>query len=274
MATLEDWLGRQISRTETIDHAKTDMLAVTLAHDAPEIGDPLPPCWHWAWFNDVEPASQLGRDGHPKRGDFIPPITLPRRMWAGGEIEFLEPVIIGQEATKTSTIEALKNKNGSTGDLVILTIHHQLSQDGILRINEQQNLVFRSDPGPDVPVPDLITPPQSPDQKITLTPDPVMMFRYSALTFNGHRIHYDVDYARDIEGYPDLVFHAPITATLLCKLGWNPSVVRRKFTYRATAPLFCNQPIRICAKTGESNQILWAETPQGNQAMIANLSDL
>ena len=249
------------------------MLAVTLDETAPQEGDALPPCWHWAWFNDVKPAAQLGRDGHPQRGDFIPPVPLPRRMWAGGEIEFRKPLVIGKQAMRTSTIEALKERTGSSGDLAILTIHHQISQEDSVCIDERQNLVFRNDPAPNAPAPEPITPPQNPEETVSFTPDPVMMFRYSALTFNGHRIHYDVDYARNVEGYPDLVFHAPITATKLCQLGWKAGA-RKKFTYRATAPLFCNEPVKFCAMANSDGNLLWAETPTGNQAMIARLEEV
>lgn len=274
MTLLEDAIGNSQSRTEVIGKRQAELLAVTLGKKVPGEGDALPSCWHWAWFNDALPAAQLGRDGHPKRGGFIPDIPLPRRMWAGGELEFLAPLKIGLETQKRSTIEAIKTRKGGSGELYIVTIGHQLSQGDVLCVNEKQNLVFREDPAPGAPKPDPIVPPQAPDLSEEMLADPVLMFRYSALTFNGHRIHYDVDYARDVEGYPDLVFHAPLTATSLCDIAtrlMNEAPVR-SFSYRATAPLFCNSPIKLSAKKNGAGVTAWAETPEGHQAMIASIN--
>ena len=270
MTKLEDWIGRTQTRSSTIDLAQANKLGVTLDRPTPREGDPLPACWHWAWFNDQLPASELGRDGHPKRGGFLPPVPLPRRMWAGGNIEFIQPIVIGQEITKQSTIKQIKNRMGTTGQLCIVAIEHVLSHDGSVCINEIQNLVFREDPAPDQPAPQPPEPPTEAHTYETFKPDPVLMFRYSALTFNGHRIHYDVDYARNVEGYPDLVFHAPLTATMLQSAAENLlQAEMRTFSYRATAPLYCNAEFKICAKHNAGGVIAWAETPDGHQAMIA-----
>ncbi|MDJ0612482.1 MAG: MaoC family dehydratase N-terminal domain-containing protein [Rhizobiaceae bacterium] len=271
MTRLEDWIGKTQSRTEIINHRQAELLAVTLDKPVPENGAPLPACWHWAWFNDALPGSELGRDGHPKRGGFLPPVPLPRRMWAGGEIDFINPLSVGNEIKKVSTIEKVKHRDGQSGKLCIVTIGHQFLDGDHLCIDEKQNLVFRGDPEPDAPAPAPVTPPKGAQIEDELHPDPVMMFRYSALTFNGHRIHYDVDYARDIEGYPDLVFHAPLTATALCDLaaklmGDKPV---RHFEYRATSPLFCNAPVQLKGKEEDNVAVAWAETPAGSQAMIA-----
>ena len=191
-------------------------------------------------------------------------------MWAGGSFEIHAPLEVGSLATKQSMIADIKHRSGKTGDLCIVTIAHEYKQKDRLCISEKQNLVFREDPKKDAPELRPPTPPQSPDLTRTFTPDPVLMFRYSALTFNGHRIHYDVDYARNIEGYPDIVFHAPLTATLLYELGGKVlGAPLRSFNYRATAPLFCNQPITLCAKQENDSVTLWAETPDGGQAMLA-----
>jgi len=258
-------------RVEQINQRQTQLLAVTLGEPMPENGDPLPACWHWAWFNDALPSTELGRDGHPKRGGFLPPVPLPRRMWAGGSLEFNSPLIVGNEINKISTIENIKQRRGKSGELCIITIAHKLFDGDTLCIDEKQNLVFREDPSSDASAALPISPPVNADAVSEVNPDPVMMFRYSALTFNGHRIHYDVDYARNVEGYPDLVFHAPLTATALCKLAvqLNDGKSVRQFEYRATAPLFCNAPVGLKGKTENDQITVWAETPAGAQAMIA-----
>ncbi len=270
MTQLEDWIGKQRDRKTVIDAQQARKLAVTLDKPVPEDGEQLLECWHWAWFNDEVPASKLGRDGHPERGDFLPPVPLPRRMWAGGDITYLRPILIGQEITKRSTIKDVKHKKGSTGELCIVSVEHVLSHGNDPCISEIQNLVFREDPKPEAQPVAAPEPPNNAELVKTFSPDAVLMFRYSALTFNGHRIHFDVDYARNVEGYPDLVFHAPLTATMLQEAAavLLDSPIR-SFNYRATAPLFCNAEIRICAKRQEGNVIAWAENPSGGQAMIA-----
>ena len=271
MTNFQNWLGKSEIKTTVIDTRQAELLAATFDTDTPKKDDALPACWHWAWFNDAKPHSELGRDGHPKRGGnaLLPPITLPRRMWAGGEIKFLNPIIIGKEITKTSTIENIAEKNGSTGQLCIVTVLHELFDGKTLCISEQQNLVFREDPNSNKSKVILIAPPKNAELSRIIKPDPVTMFRYSALTFNGHRIHYDVDYARDIEGYEGLVFHAPLTATLL--LGLANEMADKPishFNYRATAPLFGHQDFSIHGKKDGDKITLWAQTPLGGQAMI------
>ncbi len=271
MTDLQNWLGKSETKTAFIDSRQAELLAATFNSDIPKKGDALPPCWHWAWFNDAIPPSQLGRDGHPKRGlsGLLPPSPLPRRMWAGGRIEFIKPVIIGKEITKKSTIEKIAEKTGSTGALCIVTTLHELFDEDELCIREHQNLVFREDPKPDTPKPQQIAPPQNAQVSHSVTPDTITMFRYSALTFNGHRIHYDIDYARDIEGYKGLVFHAPLTATLLFELATqiaDKSI--SQFSYRATAPLFGHQDFSIHGKKDGDKITVWAQTPTGGQAMI------
>lgn len=273
MTNLEAWIGKEQSRTQIIDAKQAELMALTLNAEIPKTGTPLPHCWHWAWFNDALPSAELGRDGHAKRGGFLPPVSLPRRMWAGGKIEFKRPILVGKEMTKISTIKSIKQRSGRSGELCIVTIGHQISDADGLCVDEEQNLVFREDPKPDASTSIPPEPPADADVETTLHPDPVLMFRYSALTFNGHRIHYDVDYARDVEGYPDLVFHAPLTATALCNLGLEliGKSAPSSFEYRATAPLFCNQPVRLRAKKSSIGATLWAETPEGSQAMLAEI---
>ena len=175
----------------------------------------------------------------------------------------------GKEITKKSTIEKISEKSGNTGPLCIITILHELFDEKVLCIKERQNLIFREDPTPNARQGLAPEPPQNAVISRQVTPDPVTMFRYSALTFNGHRIHYDVDYARDIEGYDGLVFHAPLTATLLLALAQEiAGKAISNFTYRATAPLFGHQSFSIHAKEENNKIIVWAQTPKGEQAMI------
>lgn len=275
MTQLEDWLGKTQTKLETINARQAELLAVTLGEAVPRHDQALPRCWHWAWFNDALPKSELGRDGHPKRGGFLPPVPLPRRMWAGGKLTFLSPIIVGRKIKKTSTIADIKHRSGKTGELCIVTIEHKLFDEDTLCVDEKQSLVFREDPSPDAPSPNHIEPPSGAEITSVIHPDPVMMFRYSALTFNGHRIHYDVDYARNVEGYPDLVFHAPLTATALCNLSAKllPKGSVKNFEYRATAPLFCNAPVTLSGAMKDGKATVWAQTPSGSQAMIATATD-
>lgn len=269
---LTSWIGKELVRTELIDEKQCRLLAVTIGVDPPSNGDPLPFPWHWAWFNDALPSNELGRDGHPKKGGFLPPVALPRRMWAGGSLDVHREVPIGAEITRRSTIEDIQEKSGRSGALCIVTVRHELLAGSELCVDERQNLVYREDPGEDAPPPAHVTPPTHATIKRNFTPDQVLMFRYSALTFNGHRIHYDVDYAREVEGYKGLVFHAPLTATFLYDLarelgGREPG----KFTYRATSPLFCGDAITLCGKVEGENALVWALNPEGSQAMIAQV---
>ncbi len=271
MTDLQNWLGKSETNSAIIDERQARLMAATIDEQAPKTGDPLPSCWHWAWFNSAKPHSELGRDGHPKRGenDLLPPVSLPRRMWAGGEIKFLNPIHIGKEITRKSTIEKISEKSGSTGALCIVTILHQYFDHETLCLVDRQNLVFREDPKPDTPNATPPKPPKNSELSREVVPDPVTMFRYSALTFNGHRIHYDVDYAREVEGYEGLVFHAPLTATLLLGLAQEFSGKPiSTFKYRATSPLFGHQRFSIHGKKEGDSIIVWAQTPSGGQAMI------
>jgi len=275
MTDLNQWLGRSETNSAIIDARQAEMMAATFDMTILEVGDPLPPCWHWAWFNAAKPHSELGRDGHPKRGGnaLLPPISLPRRMWAGGSLNFQKSILVGKTITKKSTIEKISEKNGKSGTLFIVTILHELFDEDTLCISEQQNLVFREDPKPNAPKAIAPAPPKNAEISREIMPDPVTMFRYSALTFNGHRIHYDVDYARDVEGYEGLVFHAPLTATLLLGLAREIAGKEiRNFNYRATAPLFGHEKFSIHGKKEGDKITVWAETPDGGQAMIGEAS--
>ncbi len=274
---LKTWIGKTETASDLITSKQAQLLASTLDLSVmPKDGDPLPPLWHWIYFLEPSHLSELGRDGHPKLGGFIPPVALPRRMWAGGRFEFHTPILLGEEIRKTSTIKDIALKEGRTGKLCFVTVRHEFSgadgTNGGVRLAEEHDIVYREDPVPGSTPPEPPEPPAGAEWSRTIEPSAVMLFRYSALTFNGHRIHYDIDYCRDVEGYPGLVFHGPLTATLLADLALEHAGDRtiRGFSFKALAPLFDNEPFIIRGKReGGGKMTLWAETPSGRLAMLA-----
>ena len=255
-------------RTDPMDPARANALLAALGRElrlAP--GDPLPPFFHQIHFWEAEPPERLGRDGHPKVGTgLIPDMGLPRRMWAGGRLEFSAPIQAGIPAEKTSQVETVETKEGRTGTLAFVTLRHEITQDGALRLTEWQDLVYREDPDPNAPKP---TPPRArEDEQETREVgfDTTLLFRYSALTFNGHRIHYDLPYAQDVEGYAGLVVHGPLLAQHLMLLADEAMGPIRRFRFRATAPLMHTERAVLCRKGGS----LWVRGPDGRQCMAAN----
>ncbi len=270
--TLRRWIGRTEARTEVVSVERCNELQQTLDRPgALAAGDTLPPLWHFISHHPAARLSELDRDGHPKRGGFLPPVLLPRRMWAGGRITFHEDVRIGEPLTKHSTIENIEQKEGRSGLLFFVTVRHDLLVDGELRITESQDLVYRDDPAPDAPRPQPKPSPEDAEFVHTITPTAPLLFRYSALTFNSHRIHYDREYARSVEGYPNLVVHGPLTATLLAGLA-EAECGRRlaRFSFRGLAPLFDNAPFTISGRREADQVELWASTPDGGLAMQAS----
>jgi 3-methylfumaryl-CoA hydratase len=265
------WLGRTETRDERVEPMQAVKMAATLDRPAPQEGDALPPGWHWMLFNPAEPAAALDRDGHPKRGGFMPPIDLPRRMWAGGRLAFHTPLRVGAQAVRRSEIAKIESKTGKSGALVFVVVKHRIEVDGVLAIEEEHDIVYRAmGGGSAVPV----APPTGAEIVKTIAPDPTLLFRYSALTFNGHRIHYDQPYATKVEGYPGLVFHGPLTATLLMALAEELGGAKlARFSFRGVAPLFDTAPFAINAKRDGDKIIAWAETPDGALAMIADAYD-
>lgn len=272
LGTLQTWVGRTQEHTEVISAAHCNLLELTLDR-TPTLDDqdPLPPLWHFITHLDSETLSNLGPDGHPKRGGFLPPVALPRRMWAGGRISFTGKIRLGDEVTKLSTVEKVEMKEGRTGSLCFVTVKHELLIDEEVRITEEQDLVYREDPAPDAPKPSPKPAPDEAQFSRTITPSEVMLFRYSALTFNSHRIHYDREYARNAEGYQGLVFHGPLTATLLADLAVRETGKRlASFSFRGLAPLFDDEPFTISGTREGSELSLWASTPSGGLAMQAS----
>ncbi len=270
---LRRWVGKTESTTDvlTADHARR--MELTLDRSA-SLADrnPLPPLWHWLFFVESAPHGGLGADGHPARGGFLPPVALPRRMWAGGTLDFEGHLLIGETATKTSIVDDVNLKSGSSGALCFVKVRHVV-EGAAGTITEVQDIVYREEPKPDAaPAPSKPAPTDAQWCR-TITPDPVMLFRYSALTFNGHRIHYDRPYAVDTEGYGGLVFQGPFTATLLADLAAaNMNGRLESFTFRGVAPLLDTAPFQVCGRAEDGNVDLWAQNTEGGLVMSATAS--
>ena len=269
---VESWIGRTETQSDTLRSEPARFMQATIGREAPlNNGDALPPLWHWLYFLDAKPLGELGRDGHPQKGGFLPPVALPRRMWAGGRFEFHANVPLGSRTTKRSTIKNIVEKNGRSGPLCFVTVLHELYlDDGTLAVTEEHDIVYREDPHPDAPKPALVPAPTDAEVSEPVTPSQVMLFRYSALTFNGHRIHYDVDYARSVEGYDGLVFHGPLTATLLVDLATRSfGQPPRTFEFRGLSPLAGLEPFHIEGNRNGETMQLWARRHDGAKAMQA-----
>jgi 3-methylfumaryl-CoA hydratase len=271
------WIGREEERTERIAAPAVQAMAATLdLETAPAAGQPLPPGWQWMFFNPVVRRSGLGTDGHPKRGGFLPPIELPRRMWAGSRLRYLADLPVEAEATRRSRIAKVENKVGKRGSLWFVTVEHTTTCKGKPCIVEEQDIVYREATPPAAPSSAPAAKPEPYEGQAQwgrgIEPDTTLLFRYSALTFNGHRIHYDQAYARNEEGYPDLVVHGPLTATLLQQLalehgGGKPLA---RFEFRGVSPLFVGRAFRIEGRdAGDGTLALWARGPDGELAMSA-----
>jgi 3-methylfumaryl-CoA hydratase len=276
-AALEDWIGRTESVRDRVGATPVVALRATLddALEAVPDGSVLPPLWHWLYFLPAHRRSDLGPDGHARRGGFLPPVPLPRRMWAGGRLEFRSPVRIGDRIERTSTIDDVTTKNGRTGPLVFVKVRHEVRCDGADGpvLVEHQDIVYRDAKKPDEPEP---APRKAPDGAVwtrRIAPDDVLLFRYSALTFNGHRIHYDRRYATGVEGYPGLVVHGPLIATLLIDLirRERPDATVATFEFRAVRPTFDLNPFVVnAAPQADGKTIrLWAEDHEGWLTMDA-----
>ena len=236
-------------------------------------GDALPPFWHYLYFTPQIRARDLAADGHERIGGFVPDLGLPRRMWAGGRIEIAAPLRIGEVAERTSTVADVTLKEGRSGRLGFVTVEHAFSVDGAPRLTETQTIVYRAPPAPGAPLPAGPPAPDDAEWRREIVPDPVLLFRYSALIGIAHRIHYDADYARDVEGYPGLLVHGPLTATLLAREGLAHAGGRAPaaLEIRATAPLFAGGAVALEGKHDGRRQHLWARTPEGASAMSVTI---
>ena len=217
---LKHWIGKIDKQSDRVGVTPLHALAATLDRNnpIPEPGDAVPPCWQWLYFLPLHLHSEIGPDGHPQRGGFLPPVPLPRRMWAGSRLTFARPLVVGEVITRTSCIADVTGKEGRSGTLVFVKVRHEIADARGVAIQEEQDIVYRDMPqvGEAPPMPKVAASDEQFSRRIT--PDPVLLFRYSALTFNSHRIHYDKPYAMGEEGYPGLVVHGPLLATLLLDL--------------------------------------------------------
>jgi 3-methylfumaryl-CoA hydratase len=264
---LRTWIGRSESYTDHVTPTAVAALAATLDRDdpLPKTGDPIPPLWHWLYFLPLHRASELGSDGHAIRGGFLPPVPLPRRMFAGGRYRFERPLRIGDTITRRSRIMDVSLKEGRTGPLVFVLVRHEISNGDGLAIVEEHDIVYR-EKAPLTAAPSPQHASEEPTWRQEIRVDDVTLFRYSALTFNGHRIHYDRRYAEKVEGYPGLVVHGPLIATLLLELLRRniPGARVTELRVRAVSPLFDTAPFFVCGSRGSDRSVrLWATTADG-----------
>jgi 3-methylfumaryl-CoA hydratase len=272
---LREWRGKSESRSDRVTAAPIAALSATLDRDDPypQPGDPLPPLWHWLYFLPIPRQSELGPDGHAKRGGFLPPVLLPRRMFAGDRVEFHRPLCVGESISRLSRIVDVNTKQGRSGPLVFVVVRHEISDRDGIAVVEEHDIVYRESPKPHDAAPAPQKPPSDAAWTREISPDDVLLFRYSALTFNGHRIHYDRRHATEVEGYPGLVVHGPLIATLLLDL------LRRNLgdatiaslSFRAIRPLFDITPFHVCGKVASDGKAvqLWAADSEGWLAMDA-----
>ncbi len=266
VAALQPWVGRQTVAADPMTPFGARALAALLDHAAaPRSGDALPLAWHWFYFLDAPATAATGVDGHPRTGDFLPPVPLPRRMWAAGAVALERPLRLGESAERRSTIVAIDAKSGKSGPLVFVTLEHCVSQGGLVCVREEQTLVYREGaPGP-APLPPGESAPLAADWSRSFVPSAVLLFRFSALTYNAHRIHYDREYATGVEFYPALVVHGPLLLIQLLDLverGGSPTPLA-SVRFRAVRPSFVDAPLHLRGRR-ERDSILLCSADENN----------
>jgi 3-methylfumaryl-CoA hydratase len=272
--SLKQWIGRTETAVDYVTVPMVDRLSATLDRDDafPKTGDPLPVGWHSTLFPRIVRHSQIGPDGHPQRGDFLPPVPLPRRMFAGKRTTFIAPLRVGDEVKRLSTIQNVTVKDGRSGRMVFVTVKTDISSPRGLAISEEQDIVYRGEPDKNAPPPPAQPAPGKAVWQHEVTPDPVMLFRYSALTFNGHRIHYDHPYVTGVEGYPNLVMNGGLTTLLVYELARSHGSTPVKFmSSRNVRALFVGRTITLCGEPSADNRTakLWAQDDTGALALTA-----
>jgi len=268
---LSAWLGRSQTFDDALDVGHARRIAATLSCPMPVAGDTLSALWHWCYFLENVPSVEIGLDGHPERGGFLPPADNRNRMWAGGRVTFEGELKIGVPARKTSTIKNIQEKQGKTGALLFVTLTHEIEQLGRRVILEEQDIVYRESSAPKLTGTEV--PPVAQWQR-TIEPSPVLLFRYSAVTFNAHRIHYDYPYVTEQEGYSGLVVHGPMLATFMLQTfqGAHPQARLKHLSYRGLRPMVCPTPFEVAGTVqapGEAR--LWV-SQGGTLAHQAQLS--
>ena len=277
IAHLQQWVGKSEELHDDITAAPLRGLSATLDRDdaQPAKGTPVPPLGHWLYFLPQAPQSQLGPDGHPRRGGFLPPVPLPRRMWAGGRLTWVpgNPLRVGDAARKVSRIESVTHKSGRTGEMVFVLVKHEVHNAQGLCLTEEHDIVYVAAAQPGAKPASPIAAQTAATWQRRIVPDDVLLFRYSALTFNGHRIHYDRQYVTEVEGYPGLIVHGPLIATLLTDLvrRHESHAVMRRFAFRALRPTFDLNPFFVNGEpSADGRQVkLWAHDHEGWLTMQA-----
>ncbi len=277
LAHLQSWVGKTESLNDDIAASPVRALSATLDRDdaAPAPGMPLPPLWHWLYFLPQPRQSLIGPDGHAARGGFLPPVPLPRRMWAGGRLQWQagNALRVGDAVTRVSRVVSVKHKVGRSGDLLFVLVRHEISNENGLALSEEHDIVYRASALPDDPVPAPTLADLGALWQREVVPDDVLLFRYSALTFNGHRIHYDRRYVTEVEGYPGLIVHGPLIATLLVDLLRReaPDATVLSFEFKALRPTFDLHPFRLNGQPAQDGKSvrLWAEDHEGWLTMQA-----
>jgi 3-methylfumaryl-CoA hydratase len=270
---LRQWIGRSEEKNDIVTAHLVRGLRATLFMDIgdPKPGDAAPSTAHWCLAQPVYPMSQLGPDGHPTRGGFLPPVPLPRRMWAGGELEFIEPLRVGDEMKRSSRISDVTIKTGSTGALCFVSVQHEIYSPRGVAIRERQDIVYRdvAPAGQSAAPAKSAAPPAPAKHRKSHMADEVLLFRYSALTFNGHRIHYDRDYVTTVEGYAGLIFHGPMQAAFLVEFAakLHGGSAPKKFAYRGVQPLFAPGEFSVNANETDGSMELWTANSEGVPTM-------
>lgn len=268
---LRQWIGRTQEASDIVTAQLVKGLRATLFQEVgePKTGDVAPFTVHWCLAQPVFPMSMLGPDGHPTRGGFLPPVPLPRRMWAGGELEFIDPLRVGDEAKRTSRISDVTVKSGSTGTLCFVAVEHVITTSRGVAIRERHDIVYRDIGGAPTAAPKAPPPPLLAKHRESYVSDPVLLFRYSALTFNGHRIHYDRDYVTKVEGYPGLIFHGPMQAAFIVELAakLHAGQPPKKLAYRGVQPLFEGTEFSVNANEKDGGMELWVANAEGQPTM-------
>jgi len=274
---LKEWIGKSETVTDIATATPYAALSATLDREVerPATGTALPALWHWLYFLPLFRQSEIGPDGHAKRGGFLPPVPLPRRMWAGSQFEFHQPLRIGDALTRVSTIADVTEKSGRTGPLVFVKVRHEIrrNDDKEIALTEFHDIVYRELAKPDDVVPQPLAAPEKATWEKRWIPDDVLLFRYSALTFNGHRIHYDRRYVTTVEGYPGLIVHGPLIATLLLDLLRHqlPDAEVARYEFRAVRPTFDTHHVFVCGEPQADGKTfrLWARDHEGWLTMDA-----
>ena len=275
LESLKQWIGRTETAIDYVTVPAVNRLSATLDRDDPfpKIGDPLPVGWHAILFPRIVRHSQIGPDGHPQRGDFLPPVPLPRRMFAGKRTTFVAPLLVGDEVRRESQIQNVTIKDGRSGRMVFVTVKTDIRSPRGVAITEEQDIVYRGEPDKNAPQQPAQPAPGKAVWQHQVTPDPVMLFRYSALTFNGHRIHYDKPYVTGTEGYPDLIMNGGLTTLLTYELARTHGTTPIKFmSSRNVRALFVNRTITFCGEPSADNRTakLWAQDDTGAVALMAD----